>query len=249
MRETLYGRHAVHESLRAGRRTPYRLLMAEGISHAPILDAIEALAASQNVQVDRVDRNALDRFLAHDQHQGIALEASEYPYAEIYDMLDLAEERDERPLLLLLDLIQDVHNLGSLIRTAEAVGVHGVVIQERRAAGVTPTTVNTSSGATEHLLIAQVTNLPQEMERLKEYDLWMAGLEDVYGAQLYTEVDLSVPLGLIVGNEAEGLRRLVRERCDWLMRMPMRGNIDSLNAAVAGSIALYEVLRQRKVVG
>ncbi|MGC9521836.1 MAG: 23S rRNA (guanosine(2251)-2'-O)-methyltransferase RlmB [Anaerolineae bacterium] len=248
MRETLYGRHAVHESLRARRRSPYRLLVAEGADHASILDAIEVMATSQNVRIERVDRDDLDRLLGHDHHQGIALETSEYPYAGIYDMLDLAEERNERPLLLLLDLIQDIHNLGSLIRTAEAVGVHGVVIQERRAAGVTPATVNTSSGATEHLLIAQVTNLPQEMLRLKEHDLWMAGLEDVLGAQLYTEVDLSAPLGLIVGNEAEGLRRLVRERCDWLMRLPMRGNIGSLNAAVAGSIALYEVLRQRSLV-
>ena len=149
-------------------------------------------------------------------------------------------------MLLLLDLIQDVHNLGSLIRTAEAVGVHGLVIQERRAAGVTPATVNTSSGAAEHMLIAQVTNLPQEMERLKSRDLWTAGLEDASGAQLYNEVDLTAPLALVVGSESEGLRRLVRDRCDWILRIPMWGRINSLNAAVAGSVALYEVMRQRQ---
>lgn len=248
MRETLYGRHAVLESLRAGRRTPYRLVLVEGVSSTPITDEIVALARAANVTVDYVSRGDMTRIVGNDQHQGVSLETSEYPYVGIYDMLDGAEEQGRPPLLLMLDLIQDVHNLGSLIRTAEAVGVHGIVIQERRAAGITPATVNTSSGATEHLLIAQVTNLPQAMMRLKEAEVWMVGLEDVYGAQLYTEVDLTVPLALIVGSESEGLRRLVRERCDWVIRMPMWGKINSLNAAVAGSIALYEVARQRSLI-
>lgn len=248
MRETLYGRHAIYESLRAGRRSSYRLYLSDGIMVAPIIDEIVDLAAAQSISPEMVSRYDLDRLVGHDQHQGVALETSEYPYAEVYSMLDLADQREEPPLLLLLDLIQDVHNLGSLIRAAEAVGAHGVIIQERRAAGVTPATVNTSSGAVEHLLIAQVTNLAQQMERLKESEIWIAGLEDAFGAQLYTEVDLTVPLGIVVGNEAKGLRRLVRERCDWIMRLPMRGKIDSLNASVAGSIALYEVSRQRSIV-
>jgi 23S rRNA (guanosine2251-2'-O)-methyltransferase len=249
MRETLYGRHAIYESLRAGRRSPYRLYLSEGMIPVPIVDQIVELATAQGLSPETVSRNEMDRIVGHDQHQGVALETSEYPYAEVYAMLDQADERNETPLLLLLDLIQDVHNLGSLIRAAEAVGAHGVIIQERRAAGVTPATVNTSSGAVEHLLIAQVTNLAQQLERLKEAEIWIAGLEDVFGAQLYTEVDLTVPLGIVVGNEAQGLRRLVRERCDWVMRLPMRGVINSLNASVAGSIALYEVLRQRSLVG
>jgi 23S rRNA (guanosine2251-2'-O)-methyltransferase len=160
-------------------------------------------------------------------------------------MLDLAVTQEEPPLILLLDLVQDVRNLGSLLRTAEAAGAHGVVIQERRAAGITPDAVNVSSGAVEHLLVAQVTNLARTIDRLKDTEVWIAGLEDVYGAKPYTQADLTVPLGIVVGNEGEGLRRLTRERCDWLMSLPMRGSINSLNAAVAGSIALYETLRQR----
>ena len=137
--------------------------------------------------------------------------------------VDLAQTRQETPLLLLLDLVQDIHNLGSLLRTSEAVGVHGVVIQERRAAGVTPATVNTSSGAVEHLLVAQVTNLVKEIERLKTADLWIAGLEDVPDARSYTEINMILPLAIVVGSEGAGLRRLVRERCDWLMSILMRG--------------------------
>jgi len=245
VRETLYGRHAVCESLRAARRRPYRLVMAKGTVQTTITEEIISLAQAQNVRVDTVSRNELARVAGTDQHQGVALETSEYPYTSVDDMLDLAQAREEQPLLLLLDLIQDVRNVGSLVRTAEAVGVHGVIVQDRRAAGITPATVNTSSGASEHLLIAQVTNLAQEIERLKTAEIWIAGLEDVSGARLYTEVSLTVPLGIVVGSESDGLRRLVRDRCDWMMRMPMRGHINSLNAAIAGSIALYEVLRQR----
>ena len=245
MRETLYGRHAVCESLRAARRHVSRLVMARSVVQTPITQEIASLARAHNVRIETVSSTELTQIAGTEQHQGVALETSGYPYISVDDMLDLAQSREEPPLLLLLDLIQDVHNLGSLIRTAEAVGVHGVIIQGRRAAGITPATVNTSSGAAEHLLIAQVTNVAQEIERLKAAELWIVGLEDVSGAQLYTEISLTVPLGIVVGSESDGLRRLVRERCDWLMRMPMRGHINSLNAAIAGSIALYEVLRQR----
>jgi 23S rRNA (guanosine2251-2'-O)-methyltransferase len=247
MRETLYGRQAVRESLRAARRTPHRLVLSEGLAHLPIIGEILELAETRPIAVARVSRNEMTRIVGHELHQGVALETSGYPYVGIHEMLDLATRQERAPLLLLLDLIQDVHNLGSLIRTAEAVGVHGLVIQERRAAGVTPATVNTSSGAAEHMLIAQVTNLPQEMDRLKSSDIWMAGLEDTSGAQLYTEIDMKAPLALVVGSEAGGLRRLVRDRCDWIIRIPMWGQINSLNAAVAGSVALYEAARQRNL--
>ena len=250
MREWLFGRQAVRESLRAGRRQPARLLLLEGAARAPIIDEITATAQQRHIPVEKCSRQIIGRVLGHDEHQGVALETSSYPYADIYAMLDLAGARQEPPLLLLLDLIQDIHNLGSLLRTAEAAGVHGVVIQERRAAGVTPATVNTSSGAVEHLLVAQVTNLVKEIERLKARDvsrpdMWVAGLEDAPGARPYTEVNMILPLAIVVGNEGAGLRRLVRERCDWLMSIPMRGQINSLNAAVAGSLALYEAVRQR----
>ncbi len=245
MRETLYGRQAVRESLRARRRDAFRLMLAEGTVSAPILDEILELAQARRVPTARLSRNEMESFTGTSEHQGVALEASGYPYVDVDAMLEMAKTKGEAPLIVLLDLIQDVHNLGSLIRTAEAAGAHGLVLQSRRAAGITPATVNTSSGAVEHLLVAQVANLSQEMEHLKAMQLWIVGLEDVYGAQLYTSIDLTVPLGLVIGSEGEGLRRLVRERCDILASLPMRGAINSLNAAVAGSIALYEILRQR----
>ncbi|MGC9397891.1 MAG: 23S rRNA (guanosine(2251)-2'-O)-methyltransferase RlmB [Anaerolineae bacterium] len=245
MRETLYGRQAVRESLRAGRRTPYRLVLMDGVFSTPIIEEIEEFARAQNIPVARVSHHEMNSLVGDENHQGVALEVSGYPYVDVYDILDAAEERGDVPLFLLLDLVQDVRNLGALLRTAEAVGVHGVIIQGRRAAGVTPTAVNASSGASEHLLVAQVTNLSRAIEKLKAAEVWVAGLEHVYGAKLYTEVDLTVPLALVLGSEGEGLRRLVRERCDWLMYLPMRGEISSLNVTVAGSIVLYEALRQR----
>jgi 23S rRNA (guanosine2251-2'-O)-methyltransferase len=245
VREWLFGRQAVRESLYAGRRQPFRLLVAEGAAKAPILAEITTAAQRQGIAIEKRPRQDITHLTGADEHQGVALETSGYPYATTHDMLELARQRHELPLLLLLDLLQDVHNMGTLLRTAEVVGVHGIVIQERRAAGITPVTVNTSSGAVEHLLVAQVANLAQEIEQLKTADVWIAGLEDARGAQPYTQVNMTMPLAIVVGSEGEGLRRLVRERCDWLMSIPMRGKINSLNAAVAGSIALYEALRQR----
>ncbi len=245
MRETLYGRHAVRECLRAQRRVPFRLAMMDSVLSSPILDEIIKLAKQSGIPIDHLPQHQFSSLVGGDNHQGVALETSGYPYGSIYDMLALAEAREETPLLLLLDLVQDIHNLGSLVRTAEAAGVHGIIIQKRRAAGVTPAAVNVSSGAVEHLLMAQVTNLSRAIGQLKDENIWIVGLEDVYGAQLYTESDLTVPLGIVVGSEGNGLRRLVRDHCDWLISLPMHGQINSLNAAVAGSIVLYEVLRQR----
>ena len=246
MRETLYGRQAVRESLRAGRRTHYQVLFAKGIPKVPIIDEINEIARRQHTPIKQLPRVEITNRTGTADHQGVALETSGYPYAHVEDMLSLAEKRQESPLLLMLDLIQDIHNLGSLVRTAEATGVHGVVIPERRAAGVNPAAVNASSGAFEHLLVSSVTNLTQEIDRLKRAGIWIAGLEDDEEAQLYTNLDLSVPLVVVVGSEGSGIRRLVRERCDWLMAIPMRGKINSLNAAVAGSVALYEALNQRR---
>jgi 23S rRNA (guanosine2251-2'-O)-methyltransferase len=160
------------------------------------------------------------------------------------EILAYAEKRNEPPFLLLLDAIQDVNNLGSLLRTGEAAGVHGIIIPQHRAAEVNATVVKTSAGATEHLLIAQETNLTRTIDYLKERKLWVAGLAGE-GNMLYTQADLTGPLALVVGNEGKGMGRLVREHCDLLIRLPMYGHINSLNAAVAGSIALYEALRQR----
>jgi 23S rRNA (guanosine2251-2'-O)-methyltransferase len=221
-------------------------MLAEGVRQTDVIGQIVSLAERAGVPVQRVARLDLDR-LGDVHHQGVALETSTYPYVALDDVLDAARSRGEPPLLLLLDLLQDPQNVGSLLRTAEAVGVHGAVIQRRRAVGVTPAVVSASAGAVEHLLVAQETNLAGAIERLKVEGVWVAGLEDWRDAQLYCEADLSGPLALVVGSEGEGLRRLVRERCDFLLRLPMHGQVTCLNAAVAGSVVLYEALRQRKV--
>jgi 23S rRNA (guanosine2251-2'-O)-methyltransferase len=243
--EILYGRNSIYESLRVGRRKPYKLILAEGVQEMGTVNQIVLLARQLGVPVSRVQRRDLDQ-LGDVHHQGVALETSDYPYSSLADILALARPRDEAPLLLLLDLLKDPQNVGSLVRTAEAVGVHGVVIQRRRAVGITPAVVHASAGAVEHLLVAQVTNLVDSIGRLKREDLWVVGLEAAGEALLYHEADLTGPLALVVGSEGEGLRRLVRERCDFLVRLPMCGQVTSLNASVAGSIVLYEVLRQRE---
>ena len=245
MTETLYGRNAVYESLRAGRRKAYKLTLARGMRQSDVVDQILALARQAGVGIQRVDRHQLDQ-VGDVNHQGVALEVARYPYAGLDEILSQAKSADEAPLLLLLDVLKDPQNVGTLIRTAEAVGVHGVVIQRRRAVGITPSVVRASSGAVEHLPVAQVTNISRTIEQLKEEGVWVAGLEATPEAEIAYETDLTGALAMVVGSEGKGMRRLVRERCDFLVRLPMQGRVASLNASVAGSVALYEVLRQRR---
>jgi 23S rRNA (guanosine2251-2'-O)-methyltransferase len=244
MNELLYGRNAVREALRAGRRKIYKVVLAQGTKETGIVADIATLASKNGVAIQRVERRQLDS-LGDFKHQGVAAEASAYPYVELEGILVEADQRQEMPLLLILDCLQDPQNFGALLRTAEIVGVHGVAIPKRRAVGITPAVVNSSAGATEHLLITRMTNLVRTMEELKSKGLWMVGLEDVSQAQPYYQSDLKIPLALVVGSEGRGMGRLVRETCDMLIRLPMRGKIGSLNVAVAGSIALYEAWRQR----
>jgi len=245
VREILYGRQPVHETLRARRRQAFRLLLAEGVKPTGIVGQILILAQGANAPVQVVDRQMLDRLGGEANHQGLAAEVSGYPYVDLVSLLDVTKQTGEPPFLLLLDHILDPQNLGSLLRTAEAVGVHGVVLPSRRATEVTPAAVRASAGAAEHVRVAQVSNLVQAMQHLKAEGIWLAGLEALPGAPLYTQTDLNGPLGLVVGSEGEGLARLVRETCDFLIRLPLCGQVGSLNAAVAGAIALYEVRRQR----
>jgi 23S rRNA (guanosine2251-2'-O)-methyltransferase len=245
-RERIFGRNAAYEVLRAGRRKVYSLDVAEGAEVRGGLQRVLHLAEAQSVAVRRVRRADLDR--ESDSHQGIAATAAAYPYVEIEDILERAAERNEPPLVLLLDLIQNPQNLGTLLRTAEAVGVHGVVIGSHRAAGITPSVVTSSSGASEHLQIAR-GNLAQAMDRLRATGVWLVGLEGSPEAVSLDEVNLAGAVGLVVGNEGEGMRRLVRESCDVLMRLPMRGQVESLNAAVAGSLALYAAWAARGYAG
>ncbi|MCS6909596.1 MAG: 23S rRNA (guanosine(2251)-2'-O)-methyltransferase RlmB [Anaerolineales bacterium] len=236
--EILYKRNAVRECLRAGRRRLLRLLVAED---ADLTDAQDILAEARRRQlpIEKTDRKALHLAVHGERHQNLLLEVDEYVYADLDDVLNAIQRANEPPLVLVLDLLQDPRNVGALLRTAEAMGVHGVVIQKRRGCGITPTVVNTAAGATEHLLIAQVTNLIEAMRRLKECNLWLAGLDPSADAQPIDQADLNLPLGLVIGNESSGLRRLVREQCDFLLRLPMYGRVQSLNAAVAGALALY----------
>jgi len=244
MREVLYGRNAVHEALRAGRRTFFRLRIADSIRSNDIIDSVLKLAKSKRIPVQRVTRHDLDRF-GKVNHQGVMLDASQYPYTGLSDILASIPEAETPALLLVLDLIQDPQNLGSLLRTAEAVGVQGVIIQQRRAAHITAAVVNASAGAVEYLAIARVNNIAQTIVDLKAAGIWVAGLDQNPGAHTCSATDLTGPLAIVVGSEGRGLRRLVRERCDFLVELPMYGQVTSLNAAVAGSIVLYEALRQR----
>ncbi len=245
MREILYGRQPVRETLRARRRQVYELLLAEAIKPTGIVGEILALAQQASVPVQRVHRRELDKLGGEVNHQGLAAKVSGYPYITLEELVQAAKRSAPPPFLLLLDHIKDPQNLGSLLRTAEAAGVNGVVIPDRRAAGVTPAAVRASAGAAEHARVAQITNLVQTMVELKAEGIWLAGLEATPGAQLYTEADLSGPLGVVIGSEGQGLARLVRETCDYLIRVPMLGQVGSLNAAVAGAIAVYEARRQR----
>jgi len=246
MREVLYGRNAVREALRAGRRKIYKLILARGTKETDIVADIATLASKSGLEVQRVERRQLDS-LGDFNHQGVAAEVAPYPYVELEEILAEADQRQEMSLLLVLDCLQDPQNFGALLRTAEIVGVQGVVIPRRRTVGITPAVVNSSAGATEHLLVAQATNLVRTMEELKARGLWIVGLEDVPQAQPYYQSDLRIPLALVVGSEGRGMGRLVRETCDILIRLPMRGKIGSLNVTVAGSIVLYEVWRQREM--
>ncbi len=242
--ELLYGRNAVLEALRAGRRRAYALAVAGSARAEGTLGTILALAEERHLPVREVEREELDRLAPG--HQGIALEASPYPYA---DFDALVGRTGPEALFLLLDLIEDPQNLGTLLRTADAVGVAGVVIPARRAASVTPAVSNASAGAVEYLPVAQVTNLVQAMEALRAAGVWLAGLEDLPEATLYDQADWSSPTALVVGSEGRGMRRLVRERCDFVVRLPMAGHVTSLNAAVAGSIVLYHAWRSRQSGG
>lgn len=246
MREWVYGRNPVYEVLRARRRQIFRLRAAQGVQEKGRLADILQLCSASKVPVERVSRRQLDSLAPN--HQGVALEVSGYEYTNIADILDRAAMRSQPPFVLMLDSLQDPQNLGTLLRTAEIVGVHGVLLPLRNTAAVTPAVVNSSSGASEHMLVAQA-NLAQAAVRLKEAGLWVYGLEDSPEAKMPDQLDLNGPIVLVVGSEGEGLRPLVRSSCDVLMRLPVGGQIESFNASVAGSIALYLVWQTRGFAG
>jgi 23S rRNA (guanosine2251-2'-O)-methyltransferase len=242
MREWILGRNPVFEVLQTRRRQVFGLLAAGGAEEKGRLAEILSLAYKRRIPIERVQRQRLDGI--GEGHQGVALEVSAYPYSDLTRILAFAGESGEPPLLLLLDMLQNPQNLGTLLRSAESAGVHGVIIPQRRAAEVTPAVVHASSGASEHLLVAQM-NLAQAIDTLKQANLWVVGLEGGTGSRSVEQAPLDGPLALVVGNEGEGMRPLVRQKCDLLVGLPMRGKIESLNAAVAGSIVLYLALLAR----
>ncbi len=244
MKEWIVGRNPVYEVMRAERRDIFRLQVAAGVEEKGRLSEILKMASARRVPVARSSRQQLDSL--GEGNQGVALEVSGYPYVALADVIERAAQRQEPPFVLVLDLLQNPQNLGTLFRTAEAVGIHGILIPLRRAAGVTPAVVHASAGASEHLLVAQV-NLAQALETLKQdAGVWVMGLEGSPQAEPYDRVRMDGPLALVVGSEGEGMRDLVRRSCDVLVGLPMHGKIESLNAAVAGSIILYKALSDRQ---
>lgn len=243
MAETVAGRKPVLETLKAQRGIE-RILLLEGI-HGSSIEEIRALAARRNVPVEEVDRHGFRKIAGHQMTQGvIAILSRPFAYATLDAITEHARARGERLFIVLLDEIEDPHNLGALIRSAECAGAHGVVVPKHRSAPVNATVMKTAAGATEYIPIAQVTNLVAAIEELKKENCWVVGL-DAGGTKLYNEVDYTTPLALVVGNEGKGIRRLVKEHCDFLVRIPLRGKIESLNASVAGAVVMYEVVRQR----
>jgi 23S rRNA (guanosine2251-2'-O)-methyltransferase len=243
MKEWITGRNPVYECLRAKRRHFYRLLVNKGSDQKGRLGDIIALARKERLQVEIADKSYLDDI--HENHQGVALQVGDYPYSDLNAIIAFAQGQQEPLFILIADQVQDVQNLGTLIRAAEIFGVHRVLIPARRSADVTPAVVNASSGASEHLRIAQI-NLSQAIDQLKEIGTWVVGLDMDQDARELSTIDLSGHIAIVVGSEGSGLRRLVRDKCDHIAYIPMVGQIDSLNAAVSGSIALYEALKARK---
>lgn len=245
MAEYLAGRNAVREALLAGRRRFERLFLAEGVAEQGRVGEIVHLCAKGGVPVRRVHRVELDRLGDDLTHQGVVAQVSSYPYVAIEDILGAAQATQEPPLILALDSLQDPQNVGALLRTADAVGVHGVIIAQRRAAQITPAVSRASAGAAEHLMVARVTNVARTLDALKQEGIWVVGIEAHPDAQDYRLADLDLPLALVLGSEGGGMRRLVAETCDLLLSIPMRGRVSSLNVSVAGALALYRAWEAR----
>jgi len=242
--QQIYGRHPVLEALRA-RAKISAIYLAEGQKQKGALAQIIAQAKQAKVRLKWVSRQTLTRLTeAKAVHQGVVAEIAPFRYSSVERILAQAKKKNEPPFLLLLDGIQDVHNFGALLRTAEAAGVHGVIIPQRRAASVTATVYKSSAGAIHYLPIAQVVNLTRTIKQLQQKKVWVVGL-DMAGKELYHQANLKGALAIVVGAEGKGLSRLVSENCDFLIQLPMKGHVQSLNASVATAILIYEVLRQR----
>lgn len=238
---TIEGRNAVIEAFRSG-KTIDKLYVLDGCKDGPVMTIIREAKKTDTI-IRYVDREILDRLSKTGHHQGVVANAAAYEYAEVEDILNAAREKGEPPFIFILDGIEDPHNLGAIIRTANLAGAHGVIIPKRRAAGLTATVAKTSAGALNYTPVAKVTNLSATIEELKKEGLWFV-CADMGGETMYN-LNLTGPIGLVIGNEGEGVSRLVKEKCDYVASIPMKGNIDSLNASVAAGVLAYEIVRQR----
>ena len=235
------GRNAVLEALRSG-RTIDKLFVQDGCKDGPVQSIVREARKGDTI-INFVAKERLDQMSETKKHQGVIAIAAAYNYAEVEDILALAEERHEAPFIIILDGIEDPHNLGAIIRTANQAGAHGVIIPKHRAVGLTATVARTSAGALNYTPVAKVTNLVQTMKELKDRGIWFV-CADMDGELMYNQ-NLTGPIGLVIGNEGEGVSRLVKENCDFITRIPMKGQIDSLNASVAMGVLAYEIVRQR----
>ena len=235
------GRNAVLEAFRSG-KTVDRLYVLDGCQDGPVL-TIKREAKKQDTIIKYVDKDRLDQMSQTGHHQGVIAVSAAYDYSEMEDIFALAEKKGEAPFIIILDGIEDPHNLGAIIRTANLVGAHGVIIPKNRAVGLTATVARTSAGALNYTPVVKVTNLSKTIEELKEKGLWFV-CADMEGEVMY-DLNLTGPIGLVIGNEGEGVSRLVREKCDFVARIPMKGDIDSLNASVAMGVLSFEIARQR----
>ena len=235
------GRNAVMEALRSGRPID-KLYILDGCHDGPV-SSIRREAKKRDTIIKFVEKEFLDRMSSTGRHQGVIAVAAAYEYAEVEDILKKAEDKGEEPFIFLLDNIEDPHNLGAIIRTANLCGAHGVIIPKNRAVGLTATVARTSAGALNYTPVARVTNLARTIEELKDKGLWFV-CADMGGEVMYDQ-NLTGPIGLIIGAEGEGVSRLVKEKCDYIASIPMRGDIDSLNASVAAGVLAYEIVRQR----
>lgn len=240
--DVLVGRNAVTEALKSGRGIN-KLWIASGDREGSVAE-IAALAKERGIVVQYVERAKIEALAGGHRHQGVLAYVAPVPYAELDDILKAAEEKGEAPFLVLLDELEDPHNLGALLRTADATGVHGILIPKRRSVSLNATVAKTSAGAVEYVPVARIGNIAQTLKKLKEKGFWVAGA-DMDGEKAYYEADLTGPLVLVVGSEGRGMSRLTKEACDFIVSMPMVGRINSLNASVAGSILMYESMRQR----
>lgn len=241
----IIGKNPVIEALKS-ERDINKIWIAEG-SNKGQMNQITSLAKEGNVLVQFVPKKKIDQ-MVEGNHQGVVAQVAAYEYAEVDDILAGAEKRNEAPFIILLDELEDPHNLGSILRTADAVGAHGVIIPKRRAVGLTATVAKASTGAIEYIPVARVTNLARTIDELKDRGVWIVGT-DAKGKEDYRNVDGKMSIGLVIGSEGRGMGRLVKEKCDFLLHLPMQGKVTSLNASVAASLLMYEVYRKRNPLG